>query len=62
MQIEFEMEKTTKNTVKFAEILESELDSPKIGNLYVQKAALKEVGWSDGKRLSVSLEVEDAEE
>lgn len=59
MTINFEQEKATKNTIKFTEILETELDTAKIGSLYVQKGTLKEIGWQDGKKLAVELTVED---
>ena len=38
MQVKFKMEKATKNTIRFTEILENELDAPKIGTLYVPKS------------------------
>lgn len=60
MEIIFKQEKTTKNTIKFAEQLADELDTPKIGSLYIQKAALKELGWQDGKLIKVDLNVTDA--
>ena len=59
MTVKFKQEKVTKNTIKFAEILESDLDTAKIGTLYVQKATLKEIGWQDGKELTVELNVVD---
>ena len=40
MKVEFKMEKATKNTIKFNEVLENELSAPKIGSLYGQKATL----------------------
>ena len=57
MIVQFKPEKVTKNTIKFTEILESDLDTAKIGALYVQKATLKEMGWQEGKVLSVSIEI-----
>lgn len=59
MKLTFKQEKVTKNTIKFAEVLENELDAPKIGTLYVQKATLKEIGWSDGKELAVEISIQD---
>ena len=59
MTVKFKQEKVTKNTIKFAEVLESDLDAAKIGALYVQKTTLKEIGWQDGKVLTVELAVED---
>lgn len=57
MRVEFKMEKATKNTMKFAEVLENEMSAPKIGSLYVQKAALGTLGWSEGKKLVMNLRV-----
>jgi len=59
MTVKFKQEKVTKNTIKFAEILEDDLDAAKIGTLYVQKATLKEIGWQDDKVLTVDLVIED---
>ena len=57
MNITFEREKMTKNTVRFKEVLTDELDTPKIGTIYVAKSTLKELGWDEGKKLTVELEV-----
>lgn len=59
MKVEFKMEKATKNTIKFNEVLENELSAPKIGTLYVQKATLGCMGWSEGATLVVDLEVKE---
>lgn len=59
MKVEFKMEKATKNTIKFNEVLENELSAPKIGTLYVQKATLGSMGWSEGAILVVDLEVKE---
>ena len=59
MMIMFEMEKATKNTIKFTEVLKDGLDSPKIGSLYVQKATLRELGWTEGKGLAVEVSVQE---
>lgn len=53
----FKMEKATKNTIRFEEILESELAAPKIGSIYVPKATLGEIGWKEGTTLKVTVEV-----
>lgn len=55
MNVTMQMEKATKNTIRFTEILESELDAPKIGTLYVPKQTLAAVGWKDGKPLKITL-------
>lgn len=57
MTVKFTQEKVTKNTIKFAEILESDLDTAKIGSLYVQKNTLKEIGWQEGKTLTVDISI-----
>ena len=59
MKVEFKMEKATKNTIKFNEILENELSAPKIGTLYVQKATLGGMGWSENDTLVVDLEIKE---
>lgn len=56
--ISFKQEKVTKNTVRFTEVV-SEMDTPVIGTLYVQKHALKEISYKEGQQLNVTLEVVD---
>lgn len=58
MQVKFKMEKATKNTIRFTEVLENELDAPKIGTIYVPKATLGSIGWTEGKELVVDLKAE----
>ena len=58
MQVKFKMEKATKNTIRFTEILENELDAPKIGTLYVPKSTLSNISWVDGKELIVDIKAE----
>lgn len=58
MQVKFKMEKATKNTIRFIEVLENELDAPKIGTIYVPKATLGGIGWAEGKELVVDLKAE----
>ena len=58
MQVKFKMEKATKNTIRFTEILENELDAPKIGTLYVPKSTLNNISWADGKELIVDIKAE----
>lgn len=55
LTIRFAPAKETKGTWKFDEVVEGELE-PKIGTLYVRKAALGEIGWKDGEELSVTIE------
>ena len=58
MKVTFKMEKATKNTIRFQEALENELDAPKVGTLYIPKVTLKELGWSEGKAVTVDINVE----
>lgn len=59
MRVEFELEKETKGTFKFSEVLASEFDAAKIGALYVKKHALGEIpGYERGKRLVVLVGAE----
>lgn len=57
MKAEFKMEKATKNTIRFEEILESELAAPKIGSVYIPKSTLGEVGWKEGDTLVLEVSV-----
>lgn len=59
MTVRFTMEKATKNTIRFTEVLENELDAPKIGTVYVLKATLGAVGWKEGKVLTIEIGTED---
>lgn len=56
MKVTFEMEKATKNTIRFAEVLESEYAAPKIGSIYVPKSTLGEIGWKEGMKISMEVE------
>ncbi len=58
MQVNFKMEKATKNTIRFTEVLENELDAPKIGTLYVPKQTLGTIGWAEGKDLVIEIKAE----
>ena len=53
------MEKATKNTIRFEEVLASELDAPKLGSIYIPKATLGEIGWVEGKELTVTLDIKE---
>ena len=56
MKITFEMEKATKNTIKFAEVLPAEgFPAPKIGSVYVPKSTLGELGWKEGDQITIEL-------
>jgi len=58
MQVNFRMEKATKNTIRFTEVLANELDAPKIGTLYVPKQTLGTIGWAEGKDLVIEIKAE----
>ena len=55
MTVQFKMEKATKNTIRFQEVLASELDAPKIGTLYIPKSTLTELKWAEGMNISVEV-------
>ena len=57
MKVEFEFEKATKNTVRFSEVLESELAAPKIGSVYIPKSTLGEMKWESGKKIVMEVSV-----
>lgn len=58
MRVEFTMEKATKNTIRFEEVLESELAAPKVGSIYIPKSTLGELGWQEGKKLVLEVGVQ----
>ena len=55
MKVTFKMEKATKNTIRFEEVLEDELQAPKVGTLYVPKSTLADLGWKEGTELVLDL-------
>ena len=55
MTIMMKMEKATKNTIRFEEILENELDAPKIGSIYIPKSTLGELKWTEGDVIAISI-------
>ena len=55
MEIKLQMEKVTKNTVRFEEILENELDAPKIGSIYIPKTTLNELHWIEGAVVTLKI-------
>ena len=57
MKAEFKMEKATKNTIRFEEILENEFAAPKVGSIYIPKSTLGEVGWKEGDTLVLEVSV-----
>ena len=58
MEVILTMEKATKNTIRFTEVLESELSAPKIGSIYIPKSTLGEMEWKEGEKLKLTLERE----
>lgn len=58
MKVMFEMEKATKNTIRFVEVLESELAAPKVGSVYIPKSTLGELGWKEGMKLVLEVSAE----
>lgn len=46
--VKFELEKVTKNTIRFREATSSPLDVPAVGVVYVPKTTLIAIGWKDG--------------
>lgn len=59
MKVEFTMEKATKNTIRFGEVLASELDAPKIGNIYIPKSTLGELKWKEGDTITLTIQVNE---
>lgn len=55
--VKFEMEKDTKNTIRFKEVVPGPLDTPKVGTVYVPKSTLKEIGYEVGKELIMDLHI-----
>lgn len=53
--VSFTVEKVTKNTIRFTEKLTNEYATPIIGTIYVPKATLGQIGYTDGKELCVTL-------
>ncbi len=58
MTVKFKMERATKNTIKFEEMTESEMEAPRIGTIYVPKTTLAAIGWKEGRTLVAEFGVE----
>ena len=58
MKVMFEFEKDTKNTIRFKEVLNGPLDVANIGTLYVPKMTLKAIGYQEGQKLEVTLDIQ----
>jgi len=50
--IEFAKDRETKNTVRYEELVD-EMDVSKVGYLYVQKHALKELGFPETLKVTI---------
>lgn len=59
MEATFKMEKATKNTIRFEEVLENELAAPKIGAIYIPKSTLGELGWKEGNTITINITKEE---
>ncbi len=59
MKVLFEMEKATKNTIRFTEVKESELAAADLGTIYIPKATLGKIKWADGKKIVIEIKAED---
>ena len=57
--VDMSFAKMTKNTVQFKDIKDSDFAADVIGTLYVPKATLGQLGYAEGKKIRVSLEVID---
>lgn len=57
MTVNFRFEKATKNTIRFEEVLESELAAPAIGSIYIPKSTLSQIGWKEGMELTMEISV-----
>ena len=55
--VTFKMEKATKNTIRFEEVLDNELAAPKIGTIYIPKSTLAELRWQEGDTIEVSIKL-----
>lgn len=58
MKVAMEMEKVTKNTVRFTEKVASDTDAPAIGTIYVPKATLSAIKWKEGMPLYVDVSIQ----
>lgn len=53
--VSFEMEKDTKNTIRFKEVVDGPLDVPQVGTIYVPKTTLKTIGYEPGSKLQITI-------
>ena len=52
-------ERATKNTIKFTEIVDANMNAAVIGTMYVPKVTLKALGYEDGKAITLDIGVAD---
>lgn len=57
VSVTLKVEKVTKNTVRFAEELESEFSAPVIGTIYIPKVTLGQIGYKEGNKITLTVEV-----
>ena len=57
VEVTLSVERTTANTIRFAEDLANEFDAPKLGTLYVPKATLGQIGFGEGNSIKVTVEI-----
>lgn len=57
MNVAFEFEKDTKNTIRFKEVLDGPLAVAKIGTIYVPKSTLATFNYKEDQKLEVTLNV-----
>ena len=54
--VKFEVEKETKNSVRFKEVCEPDA-TPIVGTIYIPKATLAAQGWKKGAPVTIDLNV-----
>ena len=57
MTITLKKDRITKNTIRFSEVTDSDLDTPVLGTIYVSKAALKTLDYKDDDMIVLELSV-----
>ena len=59
MKAVMKVEKTTRNTVKFTEMVENEYSVPMIGTIYIPKSTLSSIGWKEGMKITIDVGTEE---
>jgi hypothetical protein len=57
VEVTLQFERDTKNTIRFDEVLVGEFDAPKLGQLYIPKSTLGQIGFEAGKQVKVTIEI-----